>query len=131
MLRRVAMLGAISTLAASCASPAPAVRAVADVAAAPEVRLTESSPLRMPKAVPVLSPPEVFAVYVPSHVDRTRDILIGEHWVFFKLSDAEWFAERRAVPEPRVDAAVPASELAPLRRLGGLDRAVTPFQEAP
>lgn len=73
-------------------------RPVTDVYAAGaerDLRLRERpSPLRAERTIPVLSPPEVFAVYVPSHVDRERDLLIGEHWIFFKMRDAEWFIER-------------------------------------
>ena len=60
------------------------------------------SPLRARKHVPVLSTPEVFAAYVPSHV--RDDVLIGEHWIFFKLGEAEWFVERMQDPDPPADA---------------------------
>jgi hypothetical protein len=49
---------------------------------------TTASPLRADREVPVLSAPELFAVYVPSRVDRTRDLLIGEHWIYFRFATA-------------------------------------------
>ena len=73
------------------------------------------SPLRPRKNVPVLSTPEVFAVYVPSHVER--DLLIGEHWLFFKLKDAEWYIEKLQDPEPPADGDAPVEQLKPARDL--------------
>jgi len=64
---------------------------------------SQKSPLKLvetpsflgnPKPVPVIYPPEIFGVYVPSHVSLERDMLIGEHWIFFKLKDALWFVEK-------------------------------------
>ena len=73
------------------------------------------SPLRARRNVPILSTPEVFAAYVPSHA---RDnLLIGEHWVFFKLGEAEWFVERLQDPDPPVDGPVTPDQLKPLESL--------------
>lgn len=81
-----------------------------------ELRVLDiDSPLRARKQVPVLSTPEVFAVYVPSHVER--DLLIGEHWLFFKLRDAEWFVEKLQDPEPPATGDVPVEQLKPLKEL--------------
>jgi hypothetical protein len=64
-----------------------------------ELRVLDSdSPLRTPRKIPVLSTPEVFSAYVPSHAER--DLLIGEHWLFFKLRESEWFVDRLQNPEP-------------------------------
>jgi len=92
--------------------------------------IAESSPLRAAKEIPVLSPPEVFAVYVPSHVDREHDLLVGEHWLFFKLSESEWFTERRQAAAPKASGPAAESQLAPLKALSGLDRAVVPYRES-
>jgi hypothetical protein len=73
------------------------------------------SPLRPEKRVPVLSTPEVFAAYVPSHV--SGDLMIGDHWVFFKLRDAQWFVERLQDPDPPADGDAPPESLKPLRDL--------------
>lgn len=56
--------------------------------------LEKRSPIYQEQKIPVLYPPKVFACYVPSHVDKRSDILIGEHWVFFKLSESIWFIEK-------------------------------------
>jgi hypothetical protein len=86
------------------------------------------SPLRAEREIPVLSPPEVFAVYVPSHVDRNRDLMIGEHWVFLKLKDGDWFIEAGEPADPAAAGDASSESLAPLRSLDGFDRAVVPWR---
>lgn len=81
-----------------------------------ELRVLDiDSPLRAQKKVPVLSTPEVFAVYVPSHIER--ELLIGEHWIFFKLRDAEWFIEKLQEGDPPTTGDAPAEQLRPVREL--------------
>lgn len=92
--------------------------------------VAEASPLRAAKEIPVLSPPEVFAVYVPSHVDRERDLLVGEHWLFFKLSESEWFTERRRAAVPKASGPASEAQVAPLRTLKGLEAALVPTRES-
>ncbi len=84
------------------------------------------SPLRARKQVPVLSTPEVFAVYVPSHVKR--DLMVGEHWIFFKLHDAEWFFEKLQDPDPPADGEVPVERMKPLKELEW-DKAIVPHKQ--
>ena len=81
------------------------------------------------KQVPILTPPEVFAVFVPSHVDRAREVMIGEHWVFFKLKEGDWFIERGAEPEPAADGAASPETLSTLRSVQGMERAIVPWKE--
>lgn len=54
------------------------------------------SPIYQHKKVPVLYPPKVFGCYAPSYIDKKRDVVVGEHWLFFKLSDATWFLEHES-----------------------------------
>ena len=85
-------------------------------AGSPELRLLDvESPLRAEKRIPVLSSPEVFAAYVPSHVEGDR--MIGDHWIFFKLRDAEWFIERLQDPDPPASGDVSPDQLRPLKDL--------------
>jgi len=49
-----------------------------------------TSPIATEKVVPVVTAPEVFALYVPGHVDRDRDMYVGEHWLFVKLRESTW-----------------------------------------
>jgi hypothetical protein len=94
-----------------------------------ELRLLDvDSPLRPRPQVPLLSTPEVFAAYVPSHAEP--DLLIGEHWVFFKLREAEWFIERLQDPDPPADGEIPAEQLKPLQDLDW-SRIVIPHKETP
>lgn len=55
--------------------------------------LNVRSPLYQEKSIPVIYPPKVFGCYVPSHIDSDSDVLIGEHWIFFKISESSWFIE--------------------------------------
>ena len=95
----------------------PAGRPVTEAyAGGHELRVLDiDSPLRPQKKVPVLSTPEVFAVYVPSHVQR--DVMIGEHWLFFKLKDAEWFIEKLQEGEPPTTGDAPVEQLKPVKEL--------------
>jgi hypothetical protein len=77
---------------------------------------------------PILSTPEVFAVYVPSHAER--DLLIGEHWLFLKLRDSEWFVERLTDPDPPSSGDAPAEHLRPLRNLDW-NKVVLPTRTGP
>jgi len=92
-------------------------RPVADAYAPPhELRVLDvDSPLRAEKRVPVLSSPEVFAAYVPTRAEGDR--MIGEHWIFFKLRESEWFVERLQDPDPPADGDAPPESLKPLREL--------------
>ncbi len=63
-----------------------------------------SSPLSQKKRIPVITAPEIFGVYVPSHVDPERDMLVGEHWLFVKLRDSQWFSSsKKEADGPQVD----------------------------
>ncbi len=131
MRRTLLILGAAS-MAASC-SPfgrlQPDGRPVAEVDAAMTLAVTDASPIRRTMEMPVLTPPEVFAVYVPSHLDRERDLLVGEHWVYFKLTESEWFTEKRVETPPKTTGAAAESQMVPLKSLAGLDKAVTPWRQ--
>jgi hypothetical protein len=63
----------------------------------------------------VLSTPEVFAVYVPSHAER--DVMVGEHWYFLKLRDAEWYVDRLREPDPPATGDAPPETMRPLNDL--------------
>lgn len=85
-------------------------------AGSPDLRVLDiASPLRAEKRIPVLSTPEVFAAYVPTHVEGDR--MIGEHWIFFKLKEAEWFVERLQDPDPPFTGDALPDHLRPLRDL--------------
>jgi hypothetical protein len=87
-----------------------------------------ASPLSQEKRIPVISAPEVFAVYVPSHVDVERDMLVGEHWLFVKLRDSTWFTDRMNEPGPEakgVESLEDVRTLAPA--VHGLGQIVVPY----
>ena len=134
-MRRALILIAVSTLIASCdfGRIRAEGRPVSEVwgTASSELKVAAaSSPLRADREVPLFSAPEVFAVYVPSRLDRARDLLIGEHWVYFRLRDGEWFAEREREPDLPASGEVKGDELRLLRKVEGMSEAVTPWKEA-
>lgn len=91
-----------------------------------ELRILDvDSPLRAQRKVPILSTPEVLSAYVPSHVER--DLLIGEHWLFLRLRESEWFIDRLQTPEPPAGGDAAPETLRPLRELDWT-RAVVPHK---
>lgn len=92
-----------------------------------ELRILDTdSPLRAQRKIPVLSTPEVFSAYVPSHAER--DLLIGEHWLFFKLRESEWFVDRLQSPEPPATGDAAPESLRPLQDLDW-SRIVVPYRK--
>lgn len=131
---RTLILIAGSTLVASCdlGRIQPEGRPVQEIwgGTSMELRVSEApSPLAAEREVPVMTAPEIFAVYVPSHVDRSRDVMVGEHWVYFRLRDGEWFIERARVPDLPVGGDATEKDLRLLRGLEGLDHSVVPWKE--
>lgn len=79
-----------------------------------ELRVLDvETPLRREKRIPVLSTPVVFAAYVPSHAER--DVFVGDHWVYFRLGDPQWYSERLQQPEPPATGDAAPESLRPLR----------------
>lgn len=79
-----------------------------------ELRILDvESPLRAQKRIPLLSSPEVLAVYAFAHSDR--DVHYGERWVFLKLRDSEWWVERLRDPDPPVAGDAPPETMRPFR----------------
>lgn len=87
-----------------------------------------ASPLRQKKEIPVIYPPQVFAVYVPTRIVPERDVMIGEHWVFLKLTDGDWFPER-AERELLATAEATAGDVEFLRaRMSSPEKILVPFK---
>jgi len=79
-----------------------------------ELRVLDvETPLRRERAIPVLSTPEVFAAFVPPHAER--DVFVGDHWVYFRLSEPQWYSERLQQPEPTATGDAPPESLKALR----------------
>lgn len=80
-----------------------------------ELRVLDiEAPLRREKRVPILSTPEVFAAYVPAHPER--DMLVGDHFLYLRLNDPEWYTERLQQPEPPATGDAPPESLRMLRQ---------------
>lgn len=80
---------------------------------------------------PVIFPPKVFAVFVQEHLDPTRDLKIGSHWVYYKLRDSSW-TEQSIDREPAQSVPLDKGEdLRPLKKVlggGAFSQALIPFQ---
>jgi hypothetical protein len=92
-----------------------------------ELRVLDGEPpLRAERRIPVLSTPEVFAAWVPAHPQG--ELLVGEHWIFFKLKDSEWFVERFRDPEPPATGDALPEQIRPLRDFDW-SRAPVPYKD--
>ena len=116
------VLGTLLTGCSLTGSPLPPGRPVRDVyeegsgSPRPILRIEEAPrPGAFEKTRPVIYPPKVFAVYVPEHTDRERDIKIGAHWVYIKVRESSWFQEP-IDREPLCHGEAHATELHALRR---------------
>lgn len=89
------------------------------------------SPIATEKIVPVVTAPEVFALYVPGHVDAERDMYVGEHWLFVKLRESTWnFSKNEQKPVTPRRAADMDKIRTSLPRLEGIDRILVPHEKA-
>lgn len=92
--------------------------------------LDARSPIAAQKVVPVVTAPEVFALYVPGHVDRDRDMYVGEHWLFVKLRESTWnFSRKDQKPVPPGGPADMNKIRRSLPRLEGIDRILVPHEK--
>lgn len=81
-----------------------------------EIRVLDiESPLRAQKKIPVLSTPEVLAVYVPTHV--VGEMMVGDHYLYLKLRESAWLVERLHEPEPPSMGDAAPESMRPLRDL--------------
>jgi len=89
------------------------------------------APLAPDVSIPVIHPPEVFPVWVPSHVDIERDLMVGGHYLFIKLRDSSWLADRMVDDDPPSSAVTPEEELRAMKGAvpsASWDRALVPFR---
>ena len=81
-----------------------------------ELRVLDiETPLSRERKIPILSTPEIFATYVPAHAER--DMLVGDHFLYLRLSDSQWYSERLQQPDPPVTGDAPPESLRPLREV--------------
>jgi hypothetical protein len=79
----------------------------------------------------VIYPCKVFAVWVPEHLDRERDLRIGGHWIYMKVRDASW-TEEAIDREPVGGAPIGEAETERLRATfgrGNLGPILVPHRE--
>lgn len=47
-----------------------------------------------PPYIPVIQPPEVKKVWIPTHKSTSdKDVLISGHWIYLKIKDDAWFTD--------------------------------------
>ena len=88
------------------------------------------SPGAFGKTRPVIYPPKIFAVYVPEHLDKERDMKIGAHWVYVKLRDSSW-TQQAIDKEPFCHGESNADDITALRdrvREDAFGRTFIPFE---
>jgi hypothetical protein len=91
-----------------------------------ELRILDAgSPLLAQQKVPILSTPEVLAVYAPSYADR--DVMFGERWLFIRVRESEWLADRLRDPDPPATGDASPEAMRPLRDVDW-SRAVVPHK---
>ena len=91
-----------------------------------ELRIQEvGSPLLAERKVPILSTPEVLAVFAPSYAER--DVMFGERWLFIRVRESEWLADRLRDPEPPATGDATPEAVRPLRDVDWM-RAVVPHK---
>lgn len=105
------MLAAAAALlaVAGCSTQAPtmpdgiSVQTAAGLKTRPDLVVLVDDAASQPPVVPLLEPDTALAVYIPAHVDEDRDMLIGDHWVYFRLRSARWNVRgaKRNDDEPR------------------------------
>ena len=106
----------------------PAGKSVSEAyAGSQELRILDAgSPLLAEKRVPILSTPEVLTLYSPSYAER--DVMYGERWLFIRVRESEWLADRLRDPDPPATGDAPPEAMRPLRDVDWM-RAVVPHRK--
>jgi hypothetical protein len=86
------------------------------------------SPTAREKVIPVMRPPQAFAVYVPQHADPENRLWIGDHWIFLELTKGGFFAEEVKEADPTARESVTDREVEDLKsRLPTLKKIAIPY----
>jgi hypothetical protein len=81
-----------------------------------ELRVLDiESPLRAQKRIPLLSTPEVFAVYSTAYADG--DIMFGDRFLYLRLRESTWLADRLREPEPPATGDAAPEAMRPVKEL--------------
>jgi hypothetical protein len=92
-----------------------------------ELRILEvGSPLLAQKKVPLLTTPEVLAIFAPSYSDK--DVMYGERWLFIRVRESEWLSDRLRDPDPPATGDASPESMRPLRDMDW-QRAVIPHRD--
>ena len=81
-----------------------------------ELRVLDiESPLRSQKRIPLLTTPEVFAVYSAAYSEG--DAMWGDRWIYLRLRESTWLADRLRDPDPPATGEAAPESMKPLREL--------------
>jgi hypothetical protein len=62
------------------------------------VKITVADPIEPSDAkIPIYTPPKTWLAWVPARIDKQTGILIGGHWIYFKLDEGRWFIEKNSI----------------------------------
>ena len=105
----------------------PSGRPVSEAYGGPqELRILDAgSPLLAERRTPILSTPEVLPVFAPAYAER--DVMYGERWLFIRVRESEWLADRLRDPDPPATGDAPPEAMRPLRDMDWM-RAVVPHK---
>ena len=88
------------------------------------------SPTSRDKVIPLMHPPQGFAVYVPQHPDPDDRMWIGDHWIYIELTAGGFFAEEVRELTPAARENISDRELEDLKTLiPGLKRVAVPYKK--
>ena len=96
----------------------------------PGVRVEDSpSPTARERTIPLMHPPEGFAVYVPQHPDPENRMWIGDHWIYIELSPGGFFAQKVEEGLPQTQGGVDEASARDFsQRLPELKRIAIPWR---
>ena len=124
-MRALILIGSLLGTLSGCVfsgSPVPPGRPVRTVyeegtAAPPRKLRIESAPPpgAQEKTRPVIYPPKVYALWVPTHLNPKSDMKIGAHWIYVKLRDSSW-TEQPIDREPLCENTCGESDIYALRQ---------------
>jgi hypothetical protein len=142
--RLIAQVLAVAVGAGACAAHRPATPSVAMETALEQAREAGGAPLREWRgaglqgmgtfgtgqpAMPVVVPPDVRRVWVPTHENAEGELVAG-HWVFLRVRDFRWFLEPGPARGPGSGALDP-SAASPGPGTGARRGSGVPWVEAP
>jgi hypothetical protein len=93
------------------------------------LKITIADPIEPSDAkIPIYTPPKTWLAWVPARIDKETGILIGGHWIYFKLDEGRWFIEKENAE--KLEAGKPADTTIRYARdeLKHIDKIIVPYR---